>query len=188
MKINNIKIYNLEESIKASGLPMSTGPDKLEVDYKRGKNLGNAKIGSGHDCFLKGIMVYFEIEASLKWFDQFDRYTFQDTISSTSQMHRITEFNLFEQFHDKTNPVMILFLQGLVVDYRDNPTPENFEKIIYNVPQGFLYTRAISTNYLQLKTMYYQRRNHKLKEWRDFCKELEKLPNFKELALGGNKR
>lgn len=185
MKINNIQVYNLEESIKASGLPMRTGSDKPEVDYKRGKNLGNAKVGSGHDCFLKGIMVHLEIEATLKWFDQFDRYAFQDTISSTSQMHRITKFNLDNQFHKYVDEDILKIVKEWVEIYEDNPTPQKFERIIYNVPQGFLYTRAISTNYLQLKTMYYQRRNHKLQEWRDFCKELEKLPKFKELALGG---
>lgn len=54
--------------------------------------------------------------------------------------------------------------------------------IISNCPQGLEKTMRVSTNYLQLKTMYLQRRNHKLKDWQVFCDEIEKLPYFKELT------
>jgi hypothetical protein len=48
---------------------------------------------------------------------------------------------------------------------------------------GYELWMGISTNYLQLKTIYFQRRNHKLDEWKYFCKWIEKLPMFNNLIL-----
>lgn len=181
MEIIEYNVFGINESLRASGLPMDVDGSNTSPSLNRAKKLGRARVGSGHDCFLKGINVYLEINATLKWFDQFDRYAFQDTISSTSQMHRITKFNFDESFHEYVEDEVLEIVEDRISIYNYDPTPENFERIIYNVPQGFLYTRAITTNYLQLKTIYYQRRNHKLKEWRDFCKFLEELPLFMEL-------
>jgi hypothetical protein len=52
---------------------------------------------------------------------------------------------------------------------------------------GLELTARITTNYLQLKTIYAQRHNHKLEEWRDFCRFIESLPFAGELIAGGNK-
>ena len=46
----------------------------------------------------------------------------------------------------------------------------------------------MTTNYQQLKTMYYQRRYHKLKEWRVFCEWCEGLPEFKNIVLGNQEK
>ena len=35
----------------------------------------------------------------------------------------------------------------------------------------------VVTNYQQLKTIYAQRLNHRLPEWRAFCQQLEELPH-----------
>ena len=52
------------------------------------------------------------------------------------------------------------------------------QPIVYGV--GGQFTR-VSTNYLQLKTIYKQRKNHKLKEdWGAICTMIEELP-YKEL-------
>ena len=61
IKVDNVRIYGIEESIIASGYPMQTetfnmNEINLKVkDLKRAKHLGNAIPGSGHDCFTKGI-------------------------------------------------------------------------------------------------------------------------------------
>ena len=56
--------------------------------------------------------------------------------------------------------------------------------IISSCPQGIEKTMRVSTNYLQLKTIYLQRKNHKLKDWKVFCDWCLTLPYFKELCLG----
>ena len=44
------------------------------------------------------------------------------------------------------------------------------------LPMGYELWAGISTNYLQLKTIYKQRRWHKLDDWREFCAFIEGLP------------
>lgn len=59
---------------------------------------------------------------------------------------------------------------------------ETFMRCISNLPMGFEMYMTISTNYLQLKTIYFQRKNHKLREdWSVFCDWCLQLPMFKEL-------
>ena len=53
------------------------------------------------------------------------------------------------------------------------------------LPEGFLQMRTFDTNYAELRNMYFQRKNHRLKEeWIDiFCKWVESLPYAKELII-----
>jgi hypothetical protein len=54
--------------------------------------------------------------------------------------------------------------------------------LIDSCPMGLLMTARMTTNYLQLKTMYYQRKEHKLDEWSiDFVNFCQDLPQFLEL-------
>lgn len=52
------------------------------------------------------------------------------------------------------------------------------------MPNGFIITARMTTNYRELKNIYNQRNTHRLQEWRDFCKQLRELPYFDQLALG----
>lgn len=231
MKIDNVRVYGLEESIIASGYPMSTeilaGKDfNVECDFidysldygvedfneatvsafdnyiKRAKTLAGAKGASGHDCFLKGVIVQADVAAPQYWWLQYGRYHFADIISSQSKMHRITKMDIDQQCNEYVGIPVIEYLKEWIRLYNEyNPnfmpvitirgkkfeyTKENIFKIITsNTPMGLKLTARITTNYLQLKTMYYQRKNHKLDEWsKVFCKWIEELPMFKELVLG----
>ena len=54
--------------------------------------------------------------------------------------------------------------------------PELYLSILYSNPAGFTLTAKMRTNYRQLKTIYRQRHDHRLPEWRELCEELKKLP------------
>ena len=41
--------------------------------------------------------------------------------------------------------------------------------IIGNLPDAYLQTRLLNVNAKCLRNMYFQRRDHKLKQWREFC-------------------
>lgn len=109
MQINNVNIYGLEESIIASGYPMlSEAYDSNKYEYhiqlenvkkelaayyfgkeykesshlKRAFNLAKAKSGSGHDCYMKGILVQFDCHAPQYFWQQLQRYHFIDIVSS----------------------------------------------------------------------------------------------------------
>ena len=182
--INNVNIYGLEESIAASGYPMSTEIMNLvdlkkasEKDYQRANKLSNTPIGSGHDQFLTSIIIQFDLTFPLKAWVELQRYHFIDFCSSMSTMHRISKMDLNKSCNQYVDKKILDLLQELIYNYNENPTNENFYKLIYNIPSGFEYTARLTTNYRQLKTIYSQRKNHRLPDWRIFCDWIEELPH-----------
>ncbi len=189
-KIFNDFVYGLEHSLFASAYPMDleipemTLEDKAMVsDFKRGVKLGNAKQGSGHDCYLKGIVVQMDITAPQYWWLQFGRYDYQDIVSSQSKMHRITQMDINTQCNQYVHQDMVEILKIMIVDYNNEATKKKFQQITSSTPMGLMLTARVVTNYLQLKTMWYQRKGHKLEEWKQFRDWSENLPYFTELCL-----
>ena len=45
-------------------------------------------------------------------------------------------------------------------EYEENPTPENYLRLLYNNPAGFELTARLTTNYRCLRNVYQQRKNH----------------------------
>lgn len=99
-------------------------------------------------------------------------------------MHRIAMFDIKNQCNEYVDEQIINRLNEIKEIYNNNPTPENYLKLLYNVPSGFELTARLTTNYRELKTIYSQRKNHRLPEWRNFCSWVETLPYAKELILG----
>ena len=185
--ISNVQVYGLEESIKRSKYPMSTDTSACTTEpTKTTYSLGRASVGSGHDNWLNGVIVQFDLTFTNKAWVEAERYHFLDFVSSQSTMHRITKFNLDKAYIEYTDPRMIEIMQQLVDQYNADPTPDNYLKVLYSNPAGFKITAGMTTNYRQLKTIYYQRKNHRLPEWRIFTKWIETLPMFKELILNEN--
>lgn len=191
MKINNTKIYGLENAIRCSKYPMTVDIEKTNVEItKTVKKLGHAKVGSGHDNFLKGIIVQFDLTFSNKAWVEMERYHFVDIVSSQSTMHRITQFELRSQCNNYVDEKIIEIVQEKINLYNSLENKDTgfakelYLEILYNIPSGLELTAGISTNYQQLKTIYYQRRNHRLPDWQNFCNWIEKLPEFKELIIG----
>lgn len=185
--ISNVNVYGLEDSIKRAKYPMSTDIGKLNSELTKGiKALGNSKKGEGHDNFLNGIIVQFDLTFTIKAWTEEERYHFIDFISSQSTIHRIAKFDVEKQVISYVTQNTINEVNRLKDIYNENPTDENYLTLLYNVPVGFRLTAGMTTNYRQLKTIYSQRKNHKLPEWREFCSWIETLPMFKELCLGGD--
>lgn len=55
--------------------------------------------------------------------------------------------------------------------------------LVQLLPQGWLQTRTVTMSYANLRNIYFQRRNHKLKEWHEFCNWISKLPYGGELIM-----
>ena len=189
MKITNVRVYGLDDSFKASKYPMAIDTKECTSEYTdRIKQLGSARIGSGHDNFMNGIIVQFDLTFSQKAWVELQRYHFIDFVSSQSTMHRIDRFDLENQFNRWVDDRVKNVLKELVEAYQEEKTHENFLKVIYNIPSGFELTARMTTNYRQLKTIYHQRKNHRLIEWRGFCKWIESLPCMKDfLGLSNGK-
>lgn len=183
--VENWKVYGLEDSIRASKYPMATDVAKCNAEItERVRSLAGCEKGTGHDQFLTGVIVQFDLTFSIKAWVEAERYHFLDFVSSQSTMHRITQLDPEMQCNAFVDVAVINVLQRLVEAYNATPTPENYLKVLYNVPVGFRLTARMTTNYRQLKTIYSQRRTHRLPEWRLFCAWVEGLPHA-ELITGG---
>ena len=183
MEITNYNVYNLENAIKASKYPMSADVDKLNSDVTDTvKKLGSQPRGSAHDNLLHGILVSFDLTCSNKMWVEFERYHFADIVSSQSTMHKITNLLKEDAFNEYVTDVSKHAVYMCLRDYIENPTKDNYLRLLYNVPSGIELTAHIVTNYGQLKTMWYQRHDHRLPEWRKFCDWVLTLPKFSELT------
>lgn len=200
MEVQNIKVYGIEDSFRASKFPMLSNIDNATTDYtERIKSLGTCKHGTGHDNFLNGIIVQFDLTLSNKCWVEMQRYHFIDFVSSQSTMHRITSFDLTTSYNEYVDKRIIDIMTDKVYWYNsfkqtieaDNSLKAKLEndlerlylEILYSNPAGFQLTARMTTNYRQLKTIYLQRKHHRLPEWKEFCKFIETLP-YSELITG----
>jgi len=182
--ISNVKIYDMEESLKAASYPMAIDTEIININNGLCQRLGTTEIGEGHDNFLNGILVSFDLTFSNKAWVELERYNFIDFVSSQSTMHRIAKFNLRKQYNEYVDTRIIDIMEELKDRYNTTQDKEDYLKLLYSNPCGFQLTARLTTNYRQLKTVYKQRKNHRLPEWQEFCKWIETLPRFKELCIG----
>ena len=200
--IQDLNVYDLEKTLIASGYAMveDYSEEMLQNElktlsedltnnkhYKRALKLTKAALNSGHPNFLSGILVSMDVTFTNKVWVEWQRYHFQQIVTSQSTMHRISKFDLDEAFIEYVDQEVIERLKELQKEYNDNKTMDNYLKLLYSTPSGLKLTARVTTNYLQLMTMYQQRHHHRLPEWRQFCDELiVKLPLFDDLlAVNG---
>lgn len=201
LEISNVKVYDLRESIIASGNAMRIEPvpysdEEFEKGLKRMKRLVHSSLSTNvhcHDNALTGIRVSFDVKYPQYWSLEFQRYHFADIVTSSSKMHRLCKMNIANACNKYVSNETIEQMEKLVDNYNyavekdaeEGVIYENFMKMISNCPMGLELFERVSTNYKQLQTIYYQRKDHKLKEdWGAFCKMIEELPYFEELIKG----
>lgn len=192
IEITNVKVYDLKESVIASRNAMRLTPpvyteEEFETSLKRATALAHAKSGSGHDNWLKGVRVSFDIKYPGYFTPELQRYNFVDIVTSSSKMHRLVKMDMDTCFNKYVTPYAKNLMKELIDDYNREPTYENFMKVVSNCPLGIELFMRCSTNYLQLKTIYHQRKHHKLKEdWQiGFCEKfIKQLPYAKEFIIG----
>lgn len=72
-------------------------------------------------------------------------------------------------------------LRDLYINYDKNENhkiskQELWDSVIQLLPSSYNQTRNVMMNYEVLTNIYKSRKNHKLDEWREFCKWIEMLP------------
>ena len=183
--ITNTKVYGLDESIIRAKYPMSVDISTLNSDVTKGiLALAGCEKGTGHDNWLNGVVVQFDLTYTVKAWTEAERYHFLDFVSSQSTMHRIAQFDLDKQYDEHTDPRIIAIVKELADKYNETKDPEDYLRLLMSNPCGFQLTAGMTTNYRQLKTIYAQRRTHRLPEWREFCAWIETLPYAKEFITG----
>lgn len=176
--ISKVRVYGIADSVIASGYPMDAAiVDKYnhKAEFDRADRL--AALSDGHDNFLSGILVAFDLNCSIKMWTEFQRYHFAQIVSSQSTMHRLPKMDIPGGCVGYVDPFIIHRVSELQNRYASTNDPEDFLKLVYSCPVGMKLTARVTTNYLQLKTIYRQRKNHRLPEWRVFCDWVETLPN-----------
>ena len=130
-EIKDVKVYDLEECIIASGYAMRTASyDYLEesidgnLDHhiERCKKLVKASKNSDihcHDNFLTGIRVSFDIKYPQYLSPEMQRYHFYDIVTSMSKMHRLLKLDIKSSCNKYVNQAAIDNVLDLVAKYNE---------------------------------------------------------------------
>lgn len=195
-------IWGFEHAVRGMRNPMNSW-DKSDtfVDYdlvllgNKDKELMKRLVHAGpsHRKFLRQIFVSVDITAPLYWWKEFDTYKVGTTANSCSTMHKIhdKEFTLddFSVEHldddvlNKPFKDIISCLNFFRQLYIQDHDKDCWWQMIQLLPSSYNQKRTVTMNYENLLNIYETRRNHKLDEWKDFCKWIENLPNA-ELITG----
>lgn len=187
--VSNATVYGLRDSIIRAKYPMAADISALSADLSDGiRALAACGKGEGHDQWLTGVVVQFDLTFTIKAWTEAERYHFLDFVSSQSTMHRIAHFDLDDKdtFCRYVDARIVEIMREKVADYNaasDADRKELYLELLYSNPVGFKLTAGMTTNYRQLKTIYAQRKYHRLPEWRSFCGWIETLP-YSELITG----
>lgn len=194
IKIENVEIYGWEAAIRGMRNPMnswnrsdSTFEDGLDIgdnDLNLMKNL--VRAGSDHSKFMRMITVTLDITAPRYWWTELDTYKVGTVRNSCSTMHKIheKEFTLDDFSHEHLHDETLIKLKE-VIDYlnisrdcfiSDSSRKDYWWQMIQLLPSSYNQRATVQLNYAVLRNMYHSRKNHKLDEWRNFCKWIETLP------------
>lgn len=163
------------------------GPNDLDLMKRL------VKAGPDHSKFMRMIGVFVDIVAPLYWWKEFDTYKVGTVANSCSTMHKIhsKEFTLDDFSHehllpDEATEFMKHLINGLNfyrIKYLETRDKRYWWQMIQLLPSSYNQRRTVSLNYAVLANMYHARKEHKLDEWREFCKWIESLP-YSELITG----
>ena len=181
------------------------GDVDLKEELRLGPNDKNlmkklAKAGTDHRKFMRMMPVMVRITAPLYWWKEFDTYKVGTVANSCSTMHKITEkaFNLKDFSHEHLDHLSLRLLEDVIVklnanrneyleyvkdDDTDRTKKDYWWQLIQLLPSSYNQTRNVMLNYEVLYNIYHARKNHKLDEWREFCKWIETL-EFSFLIIG----
>lgn len=190
MKVTNVQVYDLKESVIACRNAMRLVPpeytdEEFEKSFERAKKLCQASTGEVrcHANFRTGIRVSFDIEYPNYISPEMQRYHWYDIVTSSSKMHRLVQMDFDKCCNKWVTEETKRQMKQLISEYNNDKSEDNFMRVLSNCPQGVMLFMRVSTNYEQLRTIYLQRKSHRLPEWRSFCKWIETLPYANEFII-----
>lgn len=203
IKLDKVNVMNFENAIRGARNPMNSW-NKMDSYYDENNNfvLGEndlslatrlRKAGTAdHRKYLRQIFVSVDILAPMYWWKEYDTYKVATVANSTSTMHKIHSkpFELDDFSYDHLGNVELeLFktyvhsLETIRLQYIDTKNRELWYALIQMLPSSYNQLRTCTFNYETLINIYKSRKNHKLDEWKEFCKWIETLPYAKELII-----
>lgn len=186
--------------VERDGICKKGDPEREHCYEYYGFELGNndhdlmqrlADAGSVHRKYMRMMPVYVRITAPLYWWKEFDTYKVGTVSNSCSTMHKIQEkeFTL-EDFSFENIPStynwflnegdliadLLYALNDARTNYIETKNKKYWWQMIQLLPSSYNQTRNVMMNYEVLANIYQWRKDHKLDEWREFCKWIEGLP------------
>lgn len=210
IKVENLNVLNFDGALRGMRNPLESWDksdsywDAEHKNYIIGENdmklaLNLTKAGSDHSKFLRQIFVSMDITAPMSWWWDFDTYKVSTVRNSTSRMHklgtRLLTFNDFslDDESGKTNitPLReyvlkdlnerILKFQELKKEGKTEEAMSMWRDIVFDSPQSYNFKSTWTGNYEIMRNVYRARKNHKQREFRDFCQFIEKEFPYSEL-------
>ena len=207
IKIKNTDVYGFEAAIRGMRNPWNSWeksdsvilPTENIIDVGKNDHALMKKLvsaGTDHSKFMRMIYVTCDITAPMFWWSEYDTYKVGTVRNSCSKMHtiHIKPFDIDDFTHEGCDkiPAAIDTLMYVVGEcehlrklYNDTEQKKYWRAIIELLPESFNMRATVQLNYAVLQNIYHSRRNHRLDEWRDFCRWVESLP-YSELITGGN--
>lgn len=197
---NPLESWSKSDSYLDAGHNTIIGPN----DMRLLQNLLNASVkdrSNSHSKFLRQIVLSVDITAGLHWWKEADTYKVGTTANSTSTMHKLATTPIclacFEtgdmrsvdlgdvDGNYKDHIVHIIeFLETLRQRYLETKDKQYWKELIRWLPESWLQTRTVTANYQVIRSMYFDRRNHKLTEWSEsFVDWVKTLPYAEELIM-----
>lgn len=166
--------------------------------------------GPVHAKYRRMIVVYVDITAPLYWWKEFDTYKVGTVSNSCSTMHKIADkeftledFSCEHLMEDSAfafpfgggwrglDAVEVLkctieALNNARKRYLETKDKKYWWQMIQLLPSSYNQRRTEMMNYEVLANIYKWRKNHKLDEWREFCKWIESLPYYEFITDDGS--
>lgn len=160
------------------------GPADMELAQRM------IRAGASDSKFLRQIFVSMDITAPLYWCAEMDTYKIGTTRNSCSFMHKgmSKPFDIDDFSFDQCDPDTLLTINNIINKLntlRDEYVKTKDDKIFLAIrqllPSGYNYKFTWTANYAVLRNIYFQRKSHRLPEWKEFCRILNDLPYGREL-------
>lgn len=195
ISLSNAVVFGWHSAIMGMRNPMNSWAKSDSVFYsdfscKIGQNDLDLmekliKAGAEHRKFLRMIHVQMDIEAPLYWWKEFETYKIGAVSNSCSTMHKIhsKEFTVDDFSHEHLDRFStevlgwtIKALNGSREDYMKSKSKDDWWQMIQLLPSSYNQLRTVDLNYEVLLNQYFQRKDHKLDEWRIYCEQIKCFP------------
>lgn len=210
IKIENLSVLNFDGALRGMRNPLESWKksdsywDDEHKNYIIGENdmklaLNLTKAGSDHSKFLRQIFVSMDITAPMSWWWDMDTYKVSTVRNSTSRMHKLgtrlltfDDFSIDDEFgKPNITPLReyvlkdlnerILKFQELKAEGKTKEAMSMWRDIVFDSPQNYNFKSTWTGNYEIMRNIYRARKNHKQREFRDFCKFIEEEFPYSEL-------
>lgn len=176
---NPMNSWNKSDSVFYSDFSCKIGQNDLDLMEKL------IKAGAEHRKFLRMLHVQMDIEAPLYWWKEFETYKIGTVSNSCSTMHKIhsKEFTVDDFSHEHLDRFStevlgwtIKALNGSREDYMKSKSKDDWWQMIQLLPSSYNQLRTVDLDYEVLLNQYFQRKDHKLDEWRIYCEQIKCFP------------